>query len=399
MKKIPLFLLLVCVATAHASPYMPVLISLPSDEGQLLLALYAVTTTTPATQPYQQATYDFLTGDNVTFTMVNIYEAHPTPTGSCVSSYSPVGVAIGDTNDLYGYSQYCQQEQLVINAFYTLTAPAGSITIGGTVDGMPIVRTIQLGSVCGDAVCVSGEAAICDYDCKCANDNEQVYPNFGGCCSASSTHVVNQDDMSKLVCCPNGQIYSGGSCRAPPPPPCGNGFCGDAGENMATCPTDCKVPIGSCATGQRWDSVNGQCVYAYCGDPALPSNGVNTRCRDLTPSPMSGYYCSDGVVADADPTNGRCCPVGQVFNGISCVDTEECTSPTDPALYCGASALSLPGSTATFVSRATCIGTAGAGQKPAGLSACCVVPGGKFGQNPYYDWTDASGTNAGVSFY
>jgi hypothetical protein len=89
--------------------------------------------------------------------------------------------------------------------------------------------------------------------------------------------------------------------------------------------------------------------------------------------------------------------VGSYFTGAVCQATNACDF--NNVNYCGPTADTMPGSIATYVTKATCIGLVASGNKPAGLNACCQISGGKFGQIPYYDWTDANGVNAGAVIY
>jgi len=121
-------------------------------------------------------------------------------------------------------------------------------------------------------------------------------------------------------------------------------------------------------------------------------------CADLTLPATAGHYCSQGR-SNQLAAPGMCCEVGTWFDTAAnrCIPTESCNFAAPD--YCGPSATGFPTQLASFISQPLCIGPTAGAAKPAGMSACCSITGGKFGESPFYDWTDASGALSGVIVY
>jgi hypothetical protein len=181
-----------------------------------------------------------------------------------------------------------------------------------------------------------------------------------------------------------------------------------------------------CDASQGYDALGAGCMLVQCNAAHVGKDGCNPGtvvdsgyacdagvCRQvlscgpstvgvdcsLLPDPLiAGHYCSRGFTEQL-PAPGFCCPVESWYDpgtGL-CIPTEECRDISPD--YCGPVAENLPAQISSFVSNPICIGSAAVGLKPAGMSACCPIPGGKFGHPTYYDWTDASGNLRGVVVY
>ncbi len=158
-------------------------------------------------------------------------------------------------------------------------------------------------------------------------------------------------DFTCNSCCyytgstPAGHITScgGGSCSSQSQwNPSGSG-CMEAGGSTLS---------GTCACCLGLTPSGGSCVAPVCNAGTAGQN-----CASLG-APQSGYYCTSLA--------NRCCANGQTYDGGlgRCEDTSECTDSGQCNL-------------ASYWSQSACVDS---------TRACCSIPGGKYGQNPFYDY-------------
>jgi hypothetical protein len=169
-------------------------------------------------------------------------------------------------------------------------------------------------------------------------------------------------------------------------PVCGNGVtegteqC-DLGGSNGACPSTCSATCTNNACAAQCDDTTENQVPAR--DCSTLPGGINT----------AQSYCSNTNAAGAEqtpanPNDGYCCNPGTRYNPITqrCVVENTC----DVGTMCPQASAS-PFNLANYISNSYCISATNPGyfNSPA---ACCSISGGKFGMNPYYDYTDVSGS-------
>lgn len=245
--------------------------------------------------------------------------------------------------------------------------------------------------VCGNLE--TEDTTTCAYDCACSVENQREAQTASGCCGGL---VATPDTVlpgNPNFCCYSGVPSVNGVCQS-----CGNGVCDDGahapgfnnyGENVTTCPIDCQLGPSACVPPETWNTSTLKCdpPVTVC-DAALAASNPAVNCDQggstLTTVPGS-TYCSQGV-SNQLAAPGFCCPIGRFYDSAStsCQPTFECS---DPGLC--TQATTYPASLGTYIANSFCISASNPGYSNS-LAACCNV-GTKYGQTPYYDYSDASG--------
>jgi len=193
---------------------------------------------------------------------------------------------------------------------------------------LEIQNAINSATCCGDGACNGPE-----NNCNCPQDN--CAPQCGdNCCASSESCASCSQDCSKIPCCGNNICEAGeiGTCLEDCL--CGNGACGDPGENCNTCPTDCPCPPPPlCPDGtvdplEDCDGNNlngGTCaLYGY-------TSGA-LRCDSECKYDFSGCGvtpCGDNLCDSAGGENNSNCPVD-----CKCDNDGRCESPGENLSNC-----------------------------------------------------------------
>jgi hypothetical protein len=145
---------------------------------------------------------------------------------------------------------------------------------------------------------VTADKASCDELGGTFTQGIGCNPNTGLCQPATCPVPKECDPGEDYLNCPE---------NCPPPPNCGNGFCGDPGETCKTCPADC----GRC--GQPTPIPTAPIV---CNNNGVCESGAGENCANCP----TDCGCTPGAVCveDVKVCIGFCC-------GCSCPTTRTCT--------------------------------------------------------------------------
>jgi hypothetical protein len=267
----------------------------------------------------------------------NVYPEYcPMQTGQCNQIREELGY------DWCGNGRICVPAGYLSYQAQCCTPQSDAITCNGYCG-----RTV--GNNCGQDIqcptCATCNAGNVGSSCGAPDtgtEGAQYYCNPSGVCAACNPGTYWNERFNSCMWCIPGQ--QGGSI--------GDNCC-NAGENPANAPNDCTITIAEPSPdyAYQWNSASATCSQLHCGDGGTQGQD----CANLAPNPNSGFYCNtNGIAGGSSTTTGRCCPTGDYWNGVECVDTNQCGQ---------------------------------VGTTRAGPDACCSVPGGLYGQNPYNAWT------------